>query len=90
MNHAAAGDVVITHDIGLASTLLRKGVLILHPRGKILTDEEMDAALFLRYAAAKERRRGNFGKGPKSITKKDAERFKANLIKILSKIKGIL
>ena len=33
MNHVKAFDVVVTQDIGLASTLLLKGVYVLSPRG---------------------------------------------------------
>ncbi len=33
MNHAVKGDITITQDIGLASTLLLKGVQVLSPKG---------------------------------------------------------
>jgi len=35
MNHVDAGDIAVTQDIGLASTLLSKRVTVLSPRGSL-------------------------------------------------------
>lgn len=89
MNHVKAGDLVITQDIGLASTLLLKGVKVLSPRGNLFEEKNISIALDLRYLSAKARRRGEYGKGPKPFTKDDRNKFITALIKILSEFEGI-
>ncbi len=88
MNHIKAGDVAITQDIGLASTLLPKGVCVLSPRGTLIKDKDIHTALDLRYLSAKARRQGIYGKGPKSLTKEDRKRFVNKFTKILSNFEG--
>lgn len=89
MNHAVKGDIAITHDIGLASTLLPKGVHVLSPKGVIFEEKEIQTALDLRFLNAKARRRGVYGKGPKPFQAEDRARFMKELTKILSKFAGI-
>lgn len=89
MNHVESGDIVVTQDIGLASTLLLKDVFVISPRGNIFREDEIDFALHIRFLAAKARRQGKYGKGPKRLTQEDKERFKKELVKILSKKEGI-
>ncbi|MEQ2526218.1 DUF188 domain-containing protein [Bacillaceae bacterium CLA-AA-H227] len=88
MNHANAGDIAVTQDIGLASTLLSKKVIVLDPRGNFYEEKDIESALHMRYLSAKARRSGKYGKGPKPFTREDRIRFEKNFIKILSKIKG--
>jgi uncharacterized protein YaiI (UPF0178 family) len=88
MNAVKQHDVVITQDIGLASTLLLKNVYVLSPRGIIMDEKDINIALDLRYLSAKARRRGIYGKGPKPFSDGDRQRFKRNLIRILSNIAG--
>ncbi|GKU81294.1 YaiI/YqxD family protein [Niallia sp. NCCP-28] len=89
MNSVKKQDIVITQDIGLASTLLLKDVYVLSPRGKLMEEKDIATALDMRYLSAKARRRGIYGKGPKSFTEADRKNFKRNLIKILSKFEGV-
>jgi len=89
MNAVKKQDIVITQDIGLASTLLLKNVHVLSPRGKIMEESEIATALDMRYLSAKARRRGIYGKGPKPFTEADRKNFQKNLIKVLSKIEGV-
>ncbi len=89
MNHADSGDVVITQDIGLASTLLLKGVYAMSPRGYLFHENDMQTALDMRFLHAKARRRGDYGKGPKPFEAEDRIRFVTELTKILSKFAGI-
>ncbi len=89
MNHVNANDVVVTQDIGLASTLLSKKVHVLNPRGIPYEEKDIESALHMRYLSAKARRQGKYGKGPKPFTSEDRIQFQKNFIKILSKIKGI-
>jgi uncharacterized protein len=88
MNHVKKKDIVITQDIGLASTLLLKGVYVLSPRGILFEEKDMETALDLRFRSAKARRQGEYGKGPKSFSREDRERFVSQLTRILSKNNG--
>ncbi|MGM0751504.1 MAG: YaiI/YqxD family protein [Bacillota bacterium] len=88
MNHVRPQDVLVTQDIGLASLVLPKKVYAISPRGKAYREESIATALDYRYVAAKERRRGNYGKGPKPFTNEDRETFCISFDKILSEIAG--
>lgn len=89
MNHTVRWDITITQDIGLASTLLLKGVIVISPRGILFEENSIQTALDLRYLHAKARKRGVFGKGPKPFHSRDRARFATELVKILSKFAGI-
>lgn len=89
MNHAQKGDIAITHDIGLASTLLPKGVQVLAPKGMVFDENEIQTALDLLYLHRKARKRGEYGKGPKPFHSEDRARFSLSLTKNLSKFAGI-
>lgn len=88
MNHVRPSDVLVTQDIGLASLVLPKHVYALSPRGKAYKEETIATALDYRYLAAKERRKGKYGKGPKAFTQSDRETFSANFENLLSQIAG--
>ncbi|KAF0818349.1 MULTISPECIES: YaiI/YqxD family protein [unclassified Cytobacillus] len=89
MNHVKSGDAVVTQDIGLASTLLLKGVYVLSPRGILFEESEIRTALEMRHLSAKARKRGVYGKGPKPFSQEDRSRFVQQLTKILSNLEGI-
>ncbi|MEH7108646.1 YaiI/YqxD family protein [Bacillus sp. JJ1764] len=89
MNQAGSGDIVITQDIGLASTLLPRGVTVISPRGSLFEEKDIQTALDLRFLHAKARKKGMYGKGPKPFQTKDRIRFQTVLTKILSKFAGI-
>lgn len=88
MNATKKQDIVVTQDIGLASTLLLKRVTVLSPRGVIFEEESINTALDMRYLSAKARRKGVYGKGPKPYTEEDRQKFRRNFIRILSKNEG--
>jgi uncharacterized protein len=88
MNHTKANDIVVTQDIGLASTLLLKGVYVLSPRGTLYEESSINTALDLRYLSAKARRNGVYGKGPKRFTNEDRVRFVEQFTKILSQFES--
>jgi uncharacterized protein len=71
MNHSGPGDIVITQDIGLASTLLPKGVHVLSSRRSLYEENDIQTALDFRYLKAKARKQGVYGKGPKPYTTED-------------------
>lgn len=89
MNHAVKGDITVTQDIGLASTLLLKGVQVMSPRGILFEEKGIQTALDLRFLNAKARKRGVYEKGAKPFQSEDRARFMTKLIKILSKFAGI-
>ncbi|WP_442893540.1 YaiI/YqxD family protein [Bacillus sp. 2205SS5-2] len=85
LNHIKAKDILISQDIGLAGLALPKGVLVLSPKGMQYREETIETALDFRYLAAKERRRGRYGKGPKPFLEEDRVRFIELLSSMLSK-----
>lgn len=89
MNHIHRHDVLITQDIGLASLALAKGVYALSPRGTEYKEESIEISLGFRYLAAKERERGNYGKGPKAFKDEDRRNFLFSLRRLLSDIEGV-
>ncbi len=86
MNRARKGDVAVTQDIGLASTLLLKGVYVLSPRGIPFNEKDMQGALEMRHLSAKARRQGKYGKGPRAFEEKDRQRFLKEFAEVLSKL----
>lgn len=73
MNHVKAGDIVVTQDIGLESTLLLEGVHVLSPRGISFKESEIHIALDMRYLTAKARRRGFMEKVPNLSARRIAQ-----------------
>lgn len=88
MNHAKPNDIAVTQDIGLASVLVNRNIVVLSPRGKQYLEKEMDMVLHLRYLSAKERRSGNYSKGPRAFTEEDKNDFIISFEKKLSKLAG--
>lgn len=88
MNHTVKGDIVVTQDIGLASTLLPKGVYVLSPKGILFEDKDIQTALDIRYLKAKARARGLYGKGPSPFSEGERKRFVRMLTKILATATG--
>ncbi|ALC89907.1 hypothetical protein AM500_09045 [Bacillus sp. FJAT-18017] len=88
MNHTKKGDGAVTQDIGLASTLLPKGVYVLSPRGIVFEDNTIQTALDIRFLKAKARARGDYGKGPSPFLPEDRERFLREYVKLLSMMTG--
>ncbi|CEG27896.1 YaiI/YqxD family protein [Bacillus sp. B-jedd] len=82
MNHTMKGDIVVTQDIGLASTLLPKGVYVLSPKGILFEDKDIQTALDIRFLNAKARARGIYGKGPSPFSEVERKRF----VRVLSEI----
>ncbi|KKK33315.1 hypothetical protein WQ57_24845 [Mesobacillus campisalis] len=84
MNHTKKGDIAVTQDIGLASTLLAKGVYVLSPRGIQFEEKDIQTALELRHLSAKARRRGEYGKGPRRFSEADRITFGQEFTRLLS------
>ncbi|MEK4178416.1 YaiI/YqxD family protein [Aeribacillus sp. FSL K6-1121] len=87
-NNSKKHDIIITQDIGLAGMLLKKCTHVLSPRGMLFTEDTIDSVLHLRYISARERRNGNYIKGPKKFQDKDRHHFITAFEKILSNYAG--
>jgi uncharacterized protein YaiI (UPF0178 family) len=72
---ATKNDIVITQDYGLASLLLRKGCHVIHHKGFLFTEKNIDRLLDSRHMSAKLRRAGFRTKGPSAYTKEEREKF---------------
>lgn len=85
MSRVAAGDIVITDDIGLAVLVLSKGATALSTRGKIYNPVTIDSELFLRHEGQRVRRAGGRTKGPSAYTQEDKQHFIEVLKRLLSR-----
>ncbi|GGN55815.1 YaiI/YqxD family protein [Oceanobacillus indicireducens] len=85
MKLAKKGDLVITQDYGLASLALPKGCLVMHHKGFMYTNKNIDELLQTRYLSAQARKAGQRTKGPKSFTNEDREKFRERFIRVLEK-----
>ena len=83
MKLANNGDIIITQDYGLASLGLAKGCTVLHHKGFIYTNENIDQLLQTRYLSAMARKAGQKTKGPKALTDEDKNKFHTIFKKVI-------
>ena len=75
-NRTQEGDICITQDYGLASLLLAKKAVVLHPNGFFYTSENIDHMLFERHLSREMRRQKKSRGGHiRKRTKADDEKF---------------
>ena len=87
-NRTSAGDICITQDYGLASLLLAKKAIVLHPNGFFYTQENIDRMLFERHLSREMRRQKKSRGGHiRKRTKEDDEKFLSALEKAIEKNK---
>ena len=79
------GDLLITQDYGLASLALAKGCTVMHHKGFMYTNENIDELLQTRYLSAQARKAGQLTKGPKAFTKEDKDKFRERFIRVIEK-----
>ena len=79
------GDIVVSHDYGVAAMALGKGAYAIHQSGKWYTNENIDQMLMERHLNKKARRasRKNHLKGPRKRTSEDNERFRESFEKMI-------
>ena len=86
-NRAAAGDIVVTQDYGLAAMVLGKGARALSPRGRVYDNGNIESLLAARHHAQKARRArrtaGERIKGPPRLRQADRERFRRTLVRLM-------
>ncbi len=76
---AENGDIVVTADIPLAARCLEKQALVLDPKGRAFTENDIGSALALRDLLHDLRQGGAVTGGPAPMTAKDRSRFLARL-----------
>lgn len=75
VEHAAAGDVVVTADIPLAARCLAKDAFVIGPTGRRFTDKDIGGALASRAIAAHLRESGVVTGGPAPFRDRDRSQF---------------
>lgn len=83
MQLMAKGDLLITQDYGLAALILPKGCTVMHHKGFLYTNKNIDQLLQTRYLSAQARKAGQRTKGPKAFTKEDKEVFRKKFVRLL-------
>lgn len=90
LKETSSDDIVITQDYGLATLVLSKQAIALHPDGRLYDENNIDEMLFGRYLGQKQRKskQKQHLKGPKKRSEEDNQRFYTSLIQqIETKIK---
>lgn len=86
-DHAAAGDVAVTADIPLAAILVRKGVVVIDPRGEEYSEENVGERLAVRDFMDGLRGAGVDTGGARPYGPKDRQRFADILDRVLTRIR---
>src|SRR5438132_6817582 len=86
---AGPGDVVVTADIPLAARCLAKEALVLDPKGRLFTDNDIGSALAMRDLMDELRQRGTATGGPAPMTPKDRSRFLSRLDEAVNAVRRI-
>ncbi|WMT88884.1 YaiI/YqxD family protein [Pelagibacterium sp. 26DY04] len=87
VEHAKAGDIVITADIPLASRALEKGVHVLDPAGRAFTPDSIGMALAMRELNQHLRETGESKGYNKEYTQRDRSSFLQALDELLVRAK---
>lgn len=82
---AQQGDLVITADIPLASLVIAKGVVVIDPRGEVLTQANIQERLSMRNFMEELRRSGVETGGPAAFSSGDRQAFARQLDSWLAK-----
>lgn len=85
VSEVQAGDLVISADIPLAARAVKKGAIVLDPRGILLTEENIGPRIALRDLMDSLREEGMNTGGPAAYSLRDRQAFAAGLDRILSK-----
>jgi uncharacterized protein YaiI (UPF0178 family) len=76
---AAPGDIAITADVPLAARCVAKGALVVDPKGRLFTADNVGEALAVRDLMQELRDSGTATGGPAPMTAKDRSRFLSRL-----------
>ncbi len=85
VNRSSQGDLVVTQDYGLASLVLAKKALAIHPSGKEYNQENIEGLLMQRFINQKAREAGLRTNNPKKRKASDDERFRERFTRIIDR-----
>ncbi|AQZ94409.1 YaiI/YqxD family protein [Halopseudomonas phragmitis] len=86
IEHANAGDLVVTADIPLADGLVRRGITAINPRGQVYDKASIGERLAVRNLMDELRGAGLAGRGgPAPFSEKDKQSFANALDRLLAK-----
>lgn len=86
LQHCAAGDVVITGDVPLASAAVKLGAFVVEFRGRELHPTNMPDRVQIRDLIMSLRDRGEMTGGPPPFTAADRKAFSATLGRVLDRL----
>lgn len=86
INRTRPGDIVVTQDYGLASMVLAKGGLAIHPMGKQFTEKNIDGLLMQRFINYRARKAGQRINGPRKRNAADNRFFQEKLRELITVI----
>ena len=86
--NAGGDDLVITQDIPLAHTLLKKGVTAINPRGGKFTEDNIGERLSMRDLKETLRDQGEMTGGPSAFGQKEKRAFAATFDRELTRMLG--
>lgn len=86
VDHAEAGDLVVTQDIPLAALLVPKGIAVLDPRGDEHTEETIGERLSIRDFMEEMRSAGAVTGGPPPFDARAKQAFAAALDRTLTRL----
>jgi len=84
--HASVEDLVITQDIPLAHSLLKKGVTTINPRGGKFTEDNIGERLSMRDLKETLRDQGEMTGGPSAFGQKERRAFAATFDRELTRM----
>lgn len=85
VSEVAAGDLVVTADIPLASQVIDAGAYALNPRGELYTAENVRDRLATRDLMAELRDTGAAGGGPSALGQRERQAFANQLDRLLTR-----
>jgi uncharacterized protein YaiI (UPF0178 family) len=89
LENCAVGDLVVTADIPLASSLIDKAVVAINPRGTIYTPDNVKEALATRNLMQELRDEGTMTGGPPPLGPRDRENFANAMDRELTRLRRI-
>ena len=89
-DRAAAGDVVVTADVPLASRCVKAGAAVLAPDGRQFTEDSIGMALATRNLMDHLRSTGDITGGPRPFTPRDRSEFLGALDRVIVRAKRSL
>lgn len=81
-NRTSPGDIVVTHDYGVASMVLGKRAYPISNNGKWFTNQNIDTLMYERHIAAKQRKMGIHSCSIRKRNKQDDIHFRESFTKL--------